>query len=143
MKKKENGKLWRGPPTLPEIFFGPIALFALFCANLPPIFVPPVKSGGFEKKKKKKTCGEAPRPSPKKTPSKKISARIMPEFRPDFEFTNFSGATEEQDLSTNSAIVPNNVKASEQVEGVEDKVLREALADLEKKVLTKSIKTMI
>ena len=61
----------------------------------------------------------------------------------DFEFTNFSEATEEQDLSTNSAIVQNNVKASEQVEGVEDKVLREALADLEKKVLTKSIKTMI
>ena len=60
-----------------------------------------------------------------------------------FELSKLNGATEEQDWNTNSAVVRNNVKASEQVEGVEDKVLREALAELEEKVLTKSTKTMI
>ena len=60
-----------------------------------------------------------------------------------FELSKLSGATEEQDWNKNSAIVRNNAKASEQVEGVKDKVLREALAELEEKVLTKSTKTMI
>jgi hypothetical protein len=39
-------------------------------------------------------------------------------------------------------VVRNNVKASEQVEGVENKELRQALAELEEKVLTKSKETM-
>ena len=59
-----------------------------------------------------------------------------------FEFAKLGGNTDDRDCSTNLKIVRNNVKASEQVEGVEDKVLREALAELEEKVLTKSTKTM-
>ena len=60
-----------------------------------------------------------------------------------FEFVKLGGNKEEQDCNTNLTVARNNVKASEQVEGVEDKVLREALAELEKKVLTKSKKTII
>ena len=55
-----------------------------------------------------------------------------------FEFAKLCGTTKEQDWNANLANVRNNVKASVQVEGVEDKVLREALAELEEKVLTKS-----
>ena len=60
-----------------------------------------------------------------------------------FEFAELGGNTEEKDCNTNLIVTLNNVKASEQVEGVEDKVFREALAELEKKVLTKSKKTII
>ena len=60
-----------------------------------------------------------------------------------FEFAKLFGNTEEQDCNTNLTVARNNVKASEQVEGVEDKVLREALAELEQKVLTKPKKTII
>ena len=60
-----------------------------------------------------------------------------------FEFAKVSGNTEEQDINKNLTVVRNNLKASEQVEGVENKELREALAELEEKVLTKSTKTMI
>ena len=59
-----------------------------------------------------------------------------------FEFVKVDGNTEEQDSNTNLTVFSNNVKASEQVEGVENKELREALAELEEKVLTKSTKTM-
>ena len=59
-----------------------------------------------------------------------------------FEFAKFGGNTEEKDCNTNLTVVRNNGKASDQVEGVEDKVLREALAELEEKVLTKSTKTV-
>ena len=55
-----------------------------------------------------------------------------------FELAKLCGTTKEQDWNANLANVRNNVKASVQVEGVEDKVLREALAELEEKVLTKS-----
>ena len=48
-----------------------------------------------------------------------------------FEFAKVNGNTEEQDSNTNLTVVRNNVKASEQVEGVESKELREALAELE------------
>ena len=58
-----------------------------------------------------------------------------------FEFAKVDGNTEEQDSNTNLTVW-NNVKASEQVEGVENRELREALAELEEKVLTKSTKTM-
>ena len=59
-----------------------------------------------------------------------------------FEFAKVDGNTEEQDSNTNFTVFRNNVKASEQVEGVENKELRQALAELEKKVLTKSKETM-
>ena len=59
-----------------------------------------------------------------------------------FEFAKVSGNTEEQDTNKNLTVVRNNLKASELVEGVENKELREALAELEKKVLTKSTKTV-
>ena len=60
-----------------------------------------------------------------------------------FEFAKVDGNTEEQDSNTNLTVFRNNVKASEQVEGVENKELRQALAELEEKVLTKSKETMI
>ena len=59
-----------------------------------------------------------------------------------FEFAKVNGNTEEQGSNRNLTVVRNNVKASEQVEGVENKELREALAELEEKVITKSTKTM-
>ena len=59
-----------------------------------------------------------------------------------FEFAKVNGTTKEQVSNKNLTVVRNNVKASEQVEGVENKELRESLAELEEKVLTKSIKTM-
>ena len=59
-----------------------------------------------------------------------------------FEFAKVSGNTEEQDSNKNLTVVRNNLKASELVEGVENKELREALAELEEKVLTKSTKRM-
>ena len=59
-----------------------------------------------------------------------------------FEFAKLRGNIEEQDSNTNLTVVRNNVKASEQVEGVENKELRQALAELEEKVLTKSKETM-
>ena len=59
-----------------------------------------------------------------------------------FEFAKVNGNTEEHDSNTNLTVVHNSVKASEQVEGVENKELREALAELEEKVVTKSTKTM-
>ena len=58
------------------------------------------------------------------------------------KFAKVNGNTDEQDSNTNLNVVRNNVRASEQVEGVENKELREALAELEEKVLTKSTKTM-
>ena len=59
-----------------------------------------------------------------------------------FEFAKVNGNAEEQSSNTKLTVVCNNGKASEQVEGVENKELREALAELEEKVLTKSIKTI-
>jgi hypothetical protein len=59
-----------------------------------------------------------------------------------FEFAKVNGNAEEQGSNTKLTVVRNNGKASEQVEGVENKELREALAELEEKVLTKSIKTI-
>ena len=59
-----------------------------------------------------------------------------------FELAKVSGNTEQQDSNTNLTVVRNNVQASEQVGGVENKELREALAELEEKVLTKSKETM-
>ena len=60
-----------------------------------------------------------------------------------FEFAKLDGTIEEQELNTKSALISNHAKASEKVARIEDKVLREALAELEQKVLTKSIKTII
>ena len=60
-----------------------------------------------------------------------------------FEFAKLGGTIEKQELNTKSAVLSNDAKASEQVARIEDKVLREALAELEQKVLTKSIKTII
>ena len=68
--------------------------------------------------------------------------RITQTAETGFEFAKVNGNTEEQGGNTNLTVVRNNVKASEQVEGVENKELREALAELEEKVLTKSTKTM-
>ena len=47
-------------------------------------------------------------------------------------------SSEGQDWDPNSSIIRKKVKTSQQVESVQDKDLREALADLEEKVLTKS-----
>ena len=55
-----------------------------------------------------------------------------------FEFTKLGVSSEKQDWDPNSSIIRKKVKTSQQVESVQDKDLREALADLEEKVLTKS-----
>ena len=55
-----------------------------------------------------------------------------------FEFTKLGVSSEGQDWDPNSSIIRKKVKTSQQVESVQDKDLREALADLEEKVLTKS-----
>ena len=55
-----------------------------------------------------------------------------------FEFTKLGVSSEEQDWDPNSSIIRKKVKTSQQVESVQDKNLREALADLEERVLTKS-----
>ena len=55
-----------------------------------------------------------------------------------FEFTKLGISSEGQDSDPNSSIIRKKVKTSQQVESVQDKDLREALADLEEKVLTKS-----
>ncbi len=57
-----------------------------------------------------------------------------------FEFTKLSESNKDQDWNPNSSVVRKKAKTSQHVEGVQDKDLREALADLEEKVLTKSIK---
>ena len=50
-----------------------------------------------------------------------------------FEFTKLSESNKDQDWDPNSSVVRKKVKASQHVEGVQDKDLREALADLEEK----------
>ena len=55
-----------------------------------------------------------------------------------FEFTKLGVSSEGQDWHPNSSIIRKKVKTSQQVESVQDKDLREALADLEERVLTKS-----
>ena len=57
-----------------------------------------------------------------------------------FEFEKFSKANKEQKLDPNSFTSRKKNKASAQVDSVMDSDLREALADLEEKVLTKSKK---
>ena len=57
-----------------------------------------------------------------------------------FEFEKFSKANKEQKLDPNSFTSRKKNKASAQVDSVIDNDLREALADLEEKVLTKSKK---
>ena len=47
-------------------------------------------------------------------------------------------SNEGQDWDPNSSIIRKKVKTSQQVESVQDKDLREALAELEERVLTKS-----
>ena len=69
--------------------------------------------------------------------------KITQTAKTGFEFAKLGGTIEEQELNTKSALLRNHAKASEQVARIEDKVLREALAELEQKVLTKSIKTII
>ncbi len=55
-----------------------------------------------------------------------------------FDFTKLGVSSEGQDWDPNSSTIRKKVKTSQQVESVQDKDLREALADLEEKVLTKS-----
>jgi len=59
-----------------------------------------------------------------------------------FEFAKYGGNTEKEGSNTNLTVVRNNLKASEQVDDVEDKLLREALAELEEKVLRKNARIM-